>query len=88
MWCLPPPASLGFILGPLLFLVYVNDLLNASFLLDPIMFADDTNLFLKNHKDIKHLFTIVNKELANIKDWLTANKLSINVEKSKVLILA
>ena len=39
------------ILGPLLFLVYVNDLPNASRLLDPIMFADDTNLFF-NHKDI------------------------------------
>ena len=35
----------GSILGPLLFLIYVNDLCNASNILDPIMFADDTNLF-------------------------------------------
>ena len=70
------------ILGPLLFLVYVNDLPNASRLLDPIMFADDTNLFF-NRKDIKHLFTVVNKELVDIKDWFTANKLSLNVEKTK-----
>ena len=35
----------GSILGPLLLLVYVNDLCNASNILDPIMFADDTNLF-------------------------------------------
>ena len=46
------------------------------------MFADDTNLFF-NRKDIKHLFTVVNKELVNIKDWFTANKLSLNVEKTK-----
>ena len=72
----------GSILGPLLFLVYVNDLSNASRLLDLIMFADDTNLFF-NHKDIKHLFTVVNNELVNIKDWFTANKLPLNVEKIK-----
>ena len=48
------------------------------------MFADDTNLFF-NHKNIKHLFTVVNNELVNIKDWFTANKLSLNVEKTKYL---
>ena len=72
----------GSILGPFLFLVYVNDLPNASRLLDPIMFGDDTNLFF-NHKGIKHLFTVVNNGLVNIKDWFTANKLSLNVEKTK-----
>ena len=56
----------GSILKALLFLVYVNDLPNASCLLDPIMFAEDTNLSF-NHKDIKHLFTVVNNELVNIK---------------------
>ena len=72
----------GSILGSLLFLVYVNDLPNAFRLLDPITFADDTSLFF-NHKDIKHLFTVVNNDLVNIKDWFTANKLSLNVEKTK-----
>ena len=74
------------ILGPLLFLVYVNDLPNVSHLLDPIMFADDTNFFF-NHKEIKHLFTAGNNELENIEDWFTGNKLSLNVEKNKILIL-
>ena len=46
------------------------------------MFADETNLFL-NHKDIKIIFTVVNNELVNIKDWFTANKLSSNVEKKQ-----
>ena len=51
------------------------------------MFADDTNLSF-NHKDIKHLFTVVNNELVNINDWFTAHKLSLNVKKkSKILIL-
>ena len=48
----------------------------ALYLHDPIMFADDTNL-LFNHKDIEHLFTVVNNELVNTKDWFTANKLSL-----------
>ena len=58
----------GSILGPLLFLLYVNDLKNASNILDPIMFADDTNLFF-THKDIRYLFQIVNQELENINQW-------------------
>ena len=48
----------------------------------PMMFADDTNLFF-NHKDIKHVFAVANKELLNIKDWFTANKLSLNVGETK-----
>ena len=49
----------GPIFGPLLFLVFANDLPNASRSLDPIMFADDTNHFF-NYKEIKHLFTVAN----------------------------
>ena len=45
----------GSILGPLLFLLSVNDLKNASSILDPIMFADDTNLFY-THRNIQNLF--------------------------------
>ena len=41
---------------------YINDLPNVSNILDPIMFADDTNLFY-SHRNIKELFTTVNKEL-------------------------
>ena len=46
----------GSILGPLIFLLYVNDLKNASSILDPIMFADDTNLFLYPFKHTKIIF--------------------------------
>ena len=55
----------GSILGPLLFLLYVNDLKNTSSVLDPIMFADDTNLFC-THSNIQKLFSTMNEELVSI----------------------
>ena len=69
----------GSILG--LFLLYANDLHNST-VLDPIMFADDTNLFYE-HNDLKTLFSLVNQELQKINEWFKANKLSLNVEKIK-----
>ena len=72
----------GSILGPLLFLIYVNDFCNASDILDPIMFADDTNLFL-SHQNINILFNKFNEELQKIEIWFKANKLSLNGKKTK-----
>ena len=46
------------------------------------MFADDTNLF-HEHKNIIKLFSTVNEELKNIKDWFMSNKLSLNIGKLK-----
>ena len=52
----------GSILGPLLFLIYVNDLNKAFSILKPVMFADDANLFLSN-KDINKLSNDINVKL-------------------------
>ena len=72
----------GSILGSLLFLLYVNDLKDASNLLDPIMFADATNLFL-THRDISYLFETANLQLERINQWFISSKLSLNVSKTK-----
>ena len=58
-------------------LIYVNDLQYASNLLDPIMFADDTE------ENIKTFFDIVNIELQKNSQWFISNKLSLNVAKTK-----
>ena len=50
------------------------------------MFADNTNLFYE-HKDFKNWFSLVNQELQNINEWFEANKLSLNVGKTKYSLL-
>ena len=74
----------GSILGPLLFLVYVNDIIRVSPLLTYILFADDTNIFfsLKNHQT---LVTIMNSELSKISSWFKCNKLSLNIDKTNFI---
>ena len=72
----------GSILGPLLFLIYVNDLNQVSNILDPIMFTDNT-IFFYSHHQIKTLFETVNCELKNISQCFRANKLSLNMKKTK-----
>ena len=64
----------GSILGPLFFILYVNDLNNAS-LLDVILFADDTNLFI-SHNDPGYLNDTLNRELNKLSTWFAANRLS------------
>ena len=75
----------GSILGPILFLIYINDITNVSRLLQLLLFADDTNTFLK-HRDIKALIKIVNSELVKLADWFSANRLSLNVSKTNFII--
>ena len=72
----------GSILEPLLFFIYVIDRCNASNILDPIMFADDTNLFL-SHQNINTLFKIFNEGLKKFWDWFKASKLSLNNREIK-----
>ena len=76
----------GSIFGLLVFLVYFNDLSFSSKILNPIMFANNTNLFY-DHKNVIKLFATVNEELMNINDWFMANKLSLNVGKNEIFII-
>ena len=74
----------GSVLGPLLFLIYINDIVSASNIFKFILFADDTSLYY-SCKDAKTIEETMNRELAKISDWLSANRLSLNVGKSKLL---
>ena len=68
-------------LGPLLFLVYINDISNSSDQLKFYLFADDTNLLYAD-KNLRELENKVNIELSKIFDWLVANsELSLNTKK-------
>ena len=75
----------GSVLGPLLFLLYINDITNSSSIFKFILFADDTSLFF-SHKNNPNVEDILNNELGKVASWLSANKLSLNVGKSNLLI--
>ena len=75
----------GSVLGPLIFLIHVNDITNSSQILSFILSADDTNLFLRD-KDIVNLYKTMNQELKQVNLWLTANKLSLNVNMTQFMI--
>ena len=75
----------GSILGPLLFLIYINDLVNVCKSTMPIMFADDTSLFASG-TDIHVREDTINKELSNISTWLKVNRLSLNVKKTHFMM--
>ena len=75
----------GSTLGPILFLLYVND---AQFIMKSIhlvLYADDMNL-LHHHKNIKSLFLELESDLKHLHEWLLANRLSVNLKKTKFLV--
>ena len=77
----------GSILGPLLFLLYINDIPNVSDSLYFIMYADDTNIFLSHHC-IDTLESNMNIQIEKLFKWMTVNRKSLNVEKTKAIIFS
>ena len=72
----------GSILGPLLFIIYINDLCNASRLFRMIIYADDTTLYSTLDVFGNYISKNLNIELTKIADWLKLNKFSINIKKT------
>ena len=75
----------GSILGPLLFILYVNDICNVSDTLNLILFADDTSVFM-SHKNLQQLQQNFNTEFQKIVNWLNVNKLVLNLNKTHYMI--
>ena len=71
----------GSILGPLLFLIHVNDFPKCLTSGKAIMFADDTNLFF-NSSSYQALYEVTNTQLKHIEAWLSANELTLNADKT------
>ena len=76
----------GSIIGPLLFLIYINDLPNCLQSASAKMFADDTNITC-SADNLADLESIVNSELSNLTTWLKANKLSLNIAKTEFMTI-
>ena len=77
----------GSILGPLLFILHINDIVNTTSLLELILFADDTTL-LFSHQDIASQNDIINNKLQEICNWFQVNKLSVNASKTNYMVLS
>ena len=75
----------GSILGPKLFIIYINDMCNVSDVLKFILFADDTNIFCSGH-NLKELCELTTKELDNLRKWFAVNRLSLNVTKTNFMV--
>ena len=73
------------VLGPVLFLLFINDICNMSNLVKFVLFADDTNIFCSN-ENIEVLQDTLNRELAQLFVWFSINKLSLNLGKTYYML--
>ena len=75
----------GSIVGSIWFLIYINDITNVSRLLQLLLFAEDTNIFLEQ-MDIEALVATVYSALVKLADWFSANRLTLNVSQTNFII--
>ena len=76
----------GSILGPLLFLLYINDMPKSLKFCTPSMYADDTEIYA-SAKDGDELVTNINSDLENVRKWMLQNKLQIHPTKTNICVL-
>lgn len=77
----------GLVLGPLLFLLYINDIVKSSYILDFTILADDTNITHAD-SDKNSLVATLNAELVKVSTWLISNKFSLNTDKTNYLVFS
>lgn len=75
----------GSVLGPLFFLIYINDIINIDDEIKIILFADDTNIFI-TASDMTALFRKANEICNKLYNWYNSNKLSLNLDKTHYII--
>ena len=76
----------GSTLGPLLYLVYINDLKNCHNL-EAVLYADDLSLFFAS-ENLNDLYSVINENLTNVYSWFCTNSLKLNSKKSNYLLFA
>ena len=77
----------GSVLGPVLFLLYINDMYRSSNQMCFVHFAVDTTVFASN-SDINNVHATVNRELVGVDNWLKVNRLSLNISKTSYMIIS
>ena len=75
----------GSILGPILFLLCINDIPNMSSIPHSHVYADDTRILCRD-SDLNSLVNIINQEMQKITEWFASNKLNINVDKITAML--
>ena len=75
----------GSVLGPILFIIYINDICNVSDVVKCVLFAEDTSIFCseRNLTDLQHT---LNRELGKLFVWFSVNKLSLNLSKTNYIL--
>ena len=82
--CFPCGVPQGSVLGPLLFILYSNDIPNSLKYSKSILFADDTTVYIS--ENVTDLLRCLNHDLSKLNDWFKASKLSLNVNKTNYIL--